>query len=523
MTDLDTDLDRRALVTQILALTASASLASNAATAQTASPPPAQRFNFDDVVRRARELATNPFVPAPPLPEALSKLDFDAWRDIRFRHDKSFLRDTPFHLQTFHLGHLYRQPVVVNIVRDSIVTPIPYAANLFDFGRSKFEKPFPVNMGFAGFRLHYPLNDPHVFDEVIAFLGASYFRFLGRGQRYGISARAVSVNVGTNNEEFPFFREFWIETPTDTAQSVIIHALLDSESVTGALRFELFAGTDSVLDVSATLFPRKAGVKIGLAPLTSMFFVGENDRRISTDFRPEMHDSDGLLIQSGTGEWIWRPVRNPAKLEASFFLDKNVRGFGLLQRDRNFEHYQDLDLAYELRPSYWVEPKGNWGEGRIALIELPTNDESNDNLVATWIPNESPEVGRALTFGYRITSSLDLPRLSPNGRAINTYQTQARALGSSEPVVAGSRRFIVDFAGGDLAYYQSDSNSVELVPSASRGRITRFNLVPNPHTHGYRAIIDVQVEPGESTDLRAFLRAGTRTLTETWTFPWKAE
>jgi len=527
-----TDLTRRTLVSSLIAAGTSG-LAAKAASAQ--QPPQQQqpqaqpdmpKFGYDDVVRRARDLSTNPFdASLPHLPTPLDNLDFDAWRDIRFRPDKAFLnnKNSLFRLQLFHLGHLFKRPVVINTLRDGIPTPIPYAPNLFDYGHMKIDKPLPVNVGFAGFRLHYPLNNPQVFDEVIAFLGASYFRFLGRNQRYGISARGLTAGAGSDNEEFPFFREFWVETPASNAMRVTLYALLDGPSATAAYRFDLQPGGESILDVSVTLFPRPNAKKLGLAPLTSMFFIGENDHRVLGDFRPELHDSDGLLIHSGSGEWIWRPLHNPAHPEISAFSDRDVRGFGLLQRDRNFDHYQDLDLAYEARPSYWVEPRETWGEGHLELVELPTSDESNDNIVVSWIPRDPPEAGKPFTFSYRIISSLDLARLSPNGRAVNTYQTTAEALGSPQPVTPGTRRYIIDFAGGDLAYYAQDPSVVEVVPSTSQGKIMRSFLVANSHTQGIRAAIDLQLDPGQSTDLRVFLRAGPRTLTETWTFPCRAD
>jgi glucans biosynthesis protein len=492
--------------------------------AQGADPKPAIKFEFDDVVRRARELATASYdaVP-PPLPEALGQLDFDAWRDIRFRPDKAFLNmpGSLFRLQLFHLGHLYRWPVTVNIVKDGMATPIPYAANLFDYGRTKFKKPLPINLGFAGFRLHFPLNAPKIHDEVIAFLGASYFRFLARGQHYGMSARGLTVDAGTNSEEFPNFREFWIVTPEPDAAHITIFALLDAAAATGAYRFDVYPGVDTAIEVTVTLFPRKTGVKFGLAPLTSMFFVGENDHRITDDFRRELHDSDGLLVHSSTGEWIWRPLRNTPRLEVSSFVDQDTRGFGLLQRDRNFDHYQDLDLAYELRPSYFVEPRGSWGQGNVELVELATQDEAHDNIVASFVPKAPPVSGSS--FGYRIAASLSFAQLSPNGRAVNTFQTAARALGSPEPVTPGSRRFIIDFAGGDLSYYAQDPQLVEVVPTTTQGRILRSFVVPNSHVNGFRAIIDLELGSGQSTDLRAFLRSGTRALTETWTYPWRAD
>ena len=496
------------------------------ALAQVQAPAGPARFGFEEVAKRAREISLAPFSGTPPaLPDPIAGLDFDGWRDIRFRADKALLGGNggPFRLQAFHLGHLFKQPVTVNTIRDGIATPIPYSASLFDYGRTKIEHPLPVNLGFAGFRLHYPLNQPNLLDEAIAFLGSSYFRFLGRGQHYGMSARGICVNAGTEMEEFPFFREFWVETPEPGADRATIYALLDGDSVTGACRFDVYPGVDTVVDVSMTLFARKANVKFGLAPLTSMFFTGENDRRFTSDFRPELHDSDGLLVHSGSGEWIWRPLRNPPRLELSTFLDSGIKGFGLMQRDRVFEHYQDLDLAYQSRPSYFVEPRDNWGEGRVELVELPTSDETNDNIVAAWTPKEPLEPGKPYSFGYRLTATLNAARLSPGGRVLNTYLTQPRALGSGEPLPPGARRFIIDFSGGDLDYYSRDPGQVEAVPTTTAGRILRSFLVPNRHTNGFRAAIDVQLEPGQSTDLRAFLKTGNRALTETWTLPWKPD
>ncbi len=490
---------------------------------QNAAPQP--RFGFEDVQRRAREIASVPYEPIAPLPEALARLDYDSWRDIRFRPDRALLAQngSPFRMQMFHPGFLFTRPVTVNVVRDGVPMPVPYAANLFDYGKVKFDKPLPVNLGFAGFRLHYPLNDPRVYDELISFIGASYFRVLGRGQRYGLSARGLSIGAGTAAEEFPVFREFWIEAPTAGAERIVIHTLLDSPVVTGAYRFTIYPDLDTVMEVAATLYPRAPIEKLGLAPLTSMFFTGENDRRFFDDFRSELHDSDGLMIHSGSGEWIWRPLRNPKQQAVSSFVERGIRGFGLMQRDRTFEHYQDLDLNYELRPSYWVEPQGDWGEGVVELIEMPTTDETNDNIVALWAPKTPLEPGKEFSFGYKLISMLDSGDLHPGGRVVNTYQAKPKALGSGEPVTDGSRRFIIDFAGGDLDYYLKQPEKVEIVPSIAYGRIDRAFIVPNRKTEGFRAFVDVVVEPGQLAEMRAFLKSGGKTLTETWSYPWRSE
>ena len=494
----------------------------NAAPAAATAPA----FGQGEVIKRARDLASAPFEPTiPPLPESIAALDFDAWRDIRFKSDKPLLGPPGgnFRLELFHLGHLYRRPVVVNVLRDGIPAPIPYASNLFDYGHNKITGALPVNLGFAGFRLKYPLNAPHVMDEVIAFLGASYYRFLGRGQRYGLSARGLAIGAGAQvNEEFPFFREFWIETPDAASEHIVIHALLDGASATGAFRFDISPGLETSVDASVTLFARKPITSLGMAPLSSMFLCGKNDHRFTDDSRGELHDSDGLLMHTGAGEWIWRPLSNPAIPAVSTFIDNNPRGFGLLQRDRNFDDYQDLDLAYELRPTYWIEPREGWGEGGVQLVELPTENESNDNIVAAWAPKQNLDAGGSTTYGYRITALTNDGRLTPGARAVNTFRSQPRAIGAADPVPAGATRFLVDFSGGDLGYYLSDPTMIAIVATTSAGRVLRTFLAPNTHVRGFRAGIDVAVDPGESCDLRVFLRSGVKALTETWTFPWRA-
>jgi len=520
------ELSRRALLVSVA--TASGGRLIAAAAAQTGgdnAQPPA--FGYADVVKRARELAGAPYDSTiPQMPDGLANLDFDAWRDIRFKADKALLAEHGgnFRLELFHLGHLYKRPVVINVVKDGLPTPIPYAANLWDYGRNKITGNLPINLGFAGFRLKFPINAPHVWDEVVSFLGASYFRFLGRGQRYGLSARGLAIGAGLRiNEEFPYFREFWIETPAPTAERVTLYALLDGESATGAYRFDLVPGQETYVDAQVALFARKAIPALGLAPLSSMYFVGKNEHRFIDDFRGELHDSDGLLMHTGAGEWIWRPLSNPNEPSVSVFLDKDPRGFGLLQRDRNFSDYQDLELAYELRPNYWIEPHQGWGEGQVELLELPTSDETNDNIVAAWSPKSGLGAAQSLTYGYRITALMLDQTLTPAGRTVGTFRVAPRALGAAETPPPGATRFLIDFAGGDLSYYMSDPSMVETVATASNGRVLRTFLTPNTHIRGFRAGVDVAVDPGQSTDIRVFLRSGAKALTETWTFPWRAK
>jgi glucans biosynthesis protein len=497
-------------------------------------PQPAQQpqtFGFEDVVKRAREIASAPHdASIPALPEQLTKLDFDAWREIRFRADRALLGSTGgrFRLQLFHVGHLFLRPVTINTVRDGVATPIPYSANLFDYGRAKFDKPLPVNLGFAGFRIHFPLNDPRNSDELLSFIGASYFRWLGRDQKYGLSARGLAINTGLldNNEEFPFFREFWIDTPDANTDRVTIYALLDSPSLTGAYRFIFQPGPETPVDIEATLFPRKPVTRLGMAPLTSMYFLGENDRHMNDrnkydEFRTELHDSDGLLINTDKDDWIWRPLHNPLIQEVHNFQVTNVKGFGLVQRDRNFANYQDIELNYEQRPSYWIEPQGNWGDGRIELIELATKDETFDNIIVAYVPNAALEPGKPFTFSYRMRSLHDGADLNDLGRTLNTFTAPAYALGSAEAAGHNTRRFMIDFIDGELAYYLNQPSAVEIVAAATNGKVLRKFLVPNPAIKGFRVMLDVEVSDTDTTVMTCFLQTGRRRLTETWNYTWK--
>ena len=475
----------------------------------------------------ARVLVDRPFeAEVPPLPPVLQQLDYDAWRDIRFKPERAFLGEDggPFRLQLFHRGFLYPRPVAVHLVRDGKAASIAYDADLFDLGRTTLETPLPKDLGFAGIRIHFPLNKPDLLDELIVFVGASYFRFLGRDQLYGLSARALSVGTEGDGEEFPFFRAFYLEVPQRDADALTIHALLDGPSQTGAYRFTVRPGAETVVTVEATLFPRRPLDSVGLAPLTSMFFIGETDRGHVDDYRPELHDSDGLQIAAGSGEWLWRPLDNPRLRRTSSFSDRNPRGFGLMQRDRAFEDYQDLEAVYERRPSCFVEILGDWGEGRVMLVELPTDNETADNVVAFWRPAKPYPPGEPVRFAYRARAMLGAT-LHPNAHVLNTFIATDAASGAArmteaDPAAKLRRRFLIDFTGGDLPYYLADPSRIEVVATTTHGVVAATSLTPNPHIRGFRAAVDVRLSEPGATELRAFLRANGRALSETWSYPW---
>lgn len=490
-----------------------------------AAPPEQSRqksFGYDDVVRRAKELGEQPFdSEGLVIPRELSKLSYDSYREIRFRRDKAFWREggSDYRLLLFHLGFLHDKPVQVHIIKDGSAIPIPFTTGLFEYGKVAVPKQLSPSLGFAGFAVTTTLNDLNVQDEVISFLGASYFRLIGRGHRYGLSARSLALDVGGQQpEEFPFFRALWLEEPSRDSTELVIYGLLDSPSAAGAYRYIVSPGKQTSVRITATIVPRTAVSRLGIAPLTSMFLAGEGDLGQRTDFRPEIHDSDGLMMKSGANEWIWRPIQNPKRLRITSFGDRNPRGFGLMQRDREFGHYQDLEAQYHARPGYWVEPDGDWGEGRIELVELPTNNEGFDNIVAYWTPNTPLPPGKAAEFSYRLSAVSTTETLHQYGQVKNSFNGPDIVESPADGI--GKKRFIIDFADGDLAFYLSESKRVEIAASTTAGAIAAAILDPNPTTKGFRAIVDATLPAGESAELRVLLKSRARILTETWTSSW---
>ncbi|OQW92200.1 MAG: glucan biosynthesis protein D [Beggiatoa sp. IS2] len=480
------------------------------------------RFGFADVGRRAELLAKQPFQEDEQnLPDFFRNLGYDQYQDIRFSAEEAIWRDEglPFVVQLFHRGFLFLKRVEVNIVDHGKVKPVAYSPRLFSYGLLKdypeFPKDLPDNLGFAGLKLFFPLMEDKIYNEVAVFLGASYFRAVGRNQSYGLSARGLAIDTGLpKGEEFPFFREFWIEKPDKDATSLILYALLDSPSVTGAYRFVLKPGAETLIDVKTRLFFRKPVEKLGIAPLTSMFLHGENTERWMDDFRPEVHDSDGLSVAAGSGEWLWRPLSNPLTLRFHTFADVNPKRFGLLQRDRLFENYQDLGALYHQRPSVWLEPLDKWGDGKIELVEIPTNGEFNDNIVAFWVPQKPIEEGEERQFTYRLHFALGKEERFPDGRILAT-----RVGKGGTALDQKTRKFVIDFGGKSFEKLK-ENIVVEAVVSASPGKILNPVTQKNPFTDGWRVFFELEPEDHDSIELRCFLKSGADVLTETWSYQW---
>jgi glucans biosynthesis protein len=495
-----------------------------AAVPSTIQPPTltdGQPFNADSVIEIARSLAEAPFQPlSTELPPSLTDLDYVQYRDIYFKADSGLWKreDIHFLIEFFHRGFYFKERIDIAVVDDGDARHVAYEPRLFGFG-DHVPRPLPdTDIGFAGFRIATNVaNKTGDFGEFLVFQGASYFRSLALDQAYGLSARGLAVRTASpEGEEFPVFRSFWVERPEPGDTHIVVHALLDSPSVAGAYRFRAEYGNETVMDVEATLFPRVDLAEVGLAPGTSMFFFDLNGRKNVDDYRPEVHDSDGLLIHNGAGERLWRPLANPRELQVSSFIDQSPRGFGLIQRSRDFDSYQDFEAAYERRPSLWVEPVGDWGPGSVVLVEIPTDAEIHDNVVAYWTPREPIRAGSEHRFAYRLTWG-DGPARVPNAVFVSRSRRGRADPEHPTPV----RLFVVDFA---MAPGESrPADPPEALVTASAGTVSGITVGDFPEVNGWR--VTFHLDPGDAgvVELRAGLVFPSQMPSETWVYRWTGD
>ncbi len=472
-------------------------------------------FDGETVVKLARKLASKPYVVLKdPLPAGLAKLTYDEYRDIRFNPVSSIWRDQglPFQMQMFHRGFYFQDLIEIAIVEANQATHLAYEPKYFTAGEVISQALPNDDIGYSGFRIHNQLNTNGIFDELMVFQGASYFRALGKGNSYGLSARGLALKTADpEGEEFPIFRAFWVERPSYDSNLIVVHALLDSPSVAGAYRFSVRPGDNTQIDVEATLFPRVELNKVGLAPSTSMFLHSLNGRHDTDDFRPEVHDSDGLLMFNGRGEHLWRPLANPRQLQVSAFSDNSPQGFGLIQRERNYASYQDLEAQYERRPSLWIEPVGNWGQGAVVLTEIPTESEIHDNIVSFWKPRQPIPAGSEYHFAYRMSWG-DEPVAKTNSVVVSRTASGRADIAKATP----RRLFVVDY---HLNGAMPDELPLAKVES-SGGVISNVVIARNAANNGYRLAFELEPEDKDLIELRAELKFSTPRQVETWLYRW---
>lgn len=475
-----------------------------------ASPQPASPFDRGWLEREAERLAGEAYrEPRRELPKELTKADYDQYRALRARPEGRlwYGEALEFSVDLLPPGWLFRTPVEVHIVEDGQAIPVPFDVSRFDFGALEPVARASPDLFYSGFRVRYPLNRPDIEDEFLVFQGASYFRAVGRGNLYGLSARGLSVDTAhPEGEEFPRFSRFWIERPEPESRNLVIHALLDSPSAAGAYTFVVTPGEATVLDVQTVLYPRRTLHRAGLATLTSMFLYNAVNRSEFFDYRSAVHDSHGLQIVTGSWMRLWRPLANPSTVQVSSFADRNPRGFGLVQRHRDFSDYEDAEARYERRPSLWIQPLGDWGEGSVELVEIPTRTEYNDNIVALWRPAKPLPAGQRMAFAYRMLWN-DLP---PDDASL--ARVAATRIGAANH--PGAVLFVVDFTGLDRA--------AEPLPdvSSSAGRLSNVTVQALGYAGRHRVAFELEPGSAEPAELRLVLRGADGDLSETWLYRW---
>ena len=518
--------------------------------------------DFDSLCVYAEELTRTPFAPAPPLPDGLKDLDYDAYRRIAFWPNEAYWRrsGTPFQLETFHRGYIFFERVRVHLLhrREGGVVreELPFEPRRYEYrGKDLFESIGPGgpglkgHVGHAGLKVLGTLPGSPYMQEIGSFLGASYFRSLSEGQVYGTSCRGLGVNMGMPQpEEFPCFRDFWVVTPEARDEDgdrefdgppgsgeLTVLAAMDSPSLTGAYEFRLRPGHATEVDVRAKLFFRHKPPKLCLAPMSSMWMWGDGKAPPGGEARPKVHDADGLLTlgRRGDGEgWTFRPLAKQSYPSVSSQKFTDLRGFGLLQRDRDFDHYRDREAKYDRRPSVWIQPldekghPGSWGAGFVELFEMPADHEGLDNIACWFVPEAEYGPGTPFATRYRVSfPSGDVPG-HETGRAVATrvHRDGGATLvevdfegvanhqsGESDPGDAGS-----SYRPGSLtARVSAGAGSVEeltLVSAteadSSQGRVTLRFRFRRPENAG----------PEAPTELRAQLLSGGRPVAETWRY-----
>jgi glucans biosynthesis protein len=480
-------------------------------------------FDFERLKVMAREAAAKPHVaPASPAPAILDDIDYEAWGKIAFDTDHALFKDGPFPVTFFHLGRFFQSPVRMYEAGDGRAREILYDPDDFQIPTDSPARRLPKGVGFAGLRIQERRDG--VLDwrknDWAAFLGASYYRAIGQLYQYGLSARAVAVDtaIAGGPEEFPVFTHMFIEQPQAGCDTIVLLALLEGPSLVGACRFSMTRGKGVTMDVDQLLALRRPVSRLGLAPLTSMYWFSETRKPTAIDWRPEVHDSDGLAMWTGWGEHLWRPLNDPPHAVASAFSDENPRGFGLLQRDRTFDHYLD-GVYYDRRPSLWVEPKGAWGKGSVQLIELPTDDEIHDNVVAAWVRETPAAAGTELDLSYRLHWLADEPFPTSLARCVATRLGRGGQPGQPRP--RGVQKVLVEFQGGPLVNLPFGVKP-EMVLHASRGRFTDYRIVeaaPDGVAGHWRAQFDLaDVDGADPVELRLQLSVAGAVATETWMF-----
>lgn len=513
-------IDRRSFLASLIAFAGTAGGTASRAGAAAEDPARiqlghARPFSREALLDYVKSLAARDYAAPRRVPDDWAQLSYDQYKNIRFKHTAALWRgeSEPYELQFFAPGLYFPHPIAIHVINGAVQRPVLFDRAVFSVSDNLPDLSDDPALNYSGLRLHGFLKDQQQKSEVAVFQGASYFRAVGRDHIYGLSARGLAINTGApEGEEFPEFRAFWVERPDAADKAITLYALLDSPGVAGLYTFVIRPGATTEIDVTAELFPRRDLPNVGIAAGTSMFLFDETNPGRFDDFRPAVHDSDGLLIENGNGEVLWRQLNNPPNLQISSFVDENPAGFGLMQRPRRFSDYADLEANYHRRPGLWVVPGENWGPGAVTLVEIPADKEIYDNVVAYWQPRGGLKAGQSYTFTYRLLWCSEAPRMREVARILNTRM--------GKRVFEDGRLVTIDFENHDLL--PEDPEKIRIHVSSNGGVTSAGLLQRNPETNGYRLAFTFDPQQRRTLELRAQLMVDGTSASEVWLYRWAA-
>jgi glucans biosynthesis protein len=550
-------------------------------------------FGFQQVDEMAKERVAAKYV-APPdvLPPQLKKLTPLQDAGIFSKETARLWRKKglPFQVDFYPQLNTNPQPHIapeINYVDQKGSHRLPYSPTFFNFLNVSvnppqpltFNPPLPSDLGYAGFYVRYPDmgigSNASSLDGFFSALGGCYFRVLAKEQVYGLSARGLAVNPGLfgKPEEFPLFTEWWLHQPAPTASELVLDALLEGPSITGAYEFHIRPGAVTSVDIHASLYFRQAVERLGIAPFSSMYLFAENAKNHFNDnVHPEIHDSDGVLMHNNADEWVWHPLQQQPFLQSYAFGDENPKGFGLLQRDRDFAHYQDLNAKYNVRPSVWVTPRGDWGKGDLSLVQLNSNDFNTDNVVLFWHPAKKIAAGDHLDISYTIDFYMNdatrpplayckqtlinnpappPPAVVPPGQptapaVVSTPKTNAPAAtppakptgsvppgphppappapsaGKPNPTGTTPVQFLVDFIGNGIESIAANQPpDLDLTYDPPGTYLREESVEKNGYDNSWRVTFTIiPFKHFTPTNLRVRLVRDGKPITETWSYTW---
>ena len=475
-----------------------------------------QEINFEYVQKQAELLSKSKY--NEPL-KIKNDLTIDEYSQITFNASKALWMNEAllFRLEFFHLGYIYNTPLAVNEFKGLYSQDIRFTNDLFNFGnlnKDTSDKAKDLE-GYAGLKILCQLNRPNQFDELISVLGNEKFRALGRYNIYGLYA-APLITIGINNKiNLAHYTKFWLGKPESKSDHLTMCAIADSPEATIAFHYEIYPGDDTKVKTKSTIYPRIDTLSVGIAPMSTLYFSGINTLSRYNLYYSQFHYSDNLIISSEKNVFS-QPLENYEQTVVNEVKTKDIKFFGLSQRDRNYDHYQTLFIALHLMPTLWIKPDNDWQKGKVVLVETPANNPNTLNIYAFWVPEEKLHKGKVYSYDYTMHWAINEP--DPD--------TGPGCVSSTKVGLDGDNIcFAIKFTGTMLKKLPAVANITSLTTISSNSKITDIKIQKDPFDNQWIALITaskpVKVDNKQSqVSLSCTLMYGNKPITETWMYKW---